>query len=154
MLVVRGVAGHVMAWLWVPIAGLFAFSALAKLLRGGFVEYLAGTYMYPRALVPVLATLVIAAELFTAALLCWPRWRTVGWLAAGGAGAAFAAYHAILLALGDTGVCCCAGVPITHKANLNHIIMGAICLVVLSAACTSLLPVRARLRRAAWESTS
>lgn len=131
--------GRRMSYLWVPVAGLFGYSALAKLLGSGFRDYLAGTYMYPRPLVPIVATLVIATELFTAALLCWRRWRTLGWLAAGALGAGFAAYHGVLLALGDTGVCYCAGVPITHDGFLNHIIVGGICLIVFCLACVGVL---------------
>jgi hypothetical protein len=106
--------------LWVIPAGVLGFSAVAKLAARGFSEYLGGTQMFPRSVVPLVAWLVIGLELFTALMLGWPAGRRVGWYLSGALGSAFVVYHAFLVAAGDVYPCGCCGFLVSWDGTRGH----------------------------------
>jgi hypothetical protein len=119
---------------WVLVAFILVVAALSKLIRGGFVLYLASTAMFPAPTLPYVAAAVIALELLTAVLLVWPRYRYQGWLLVAGLSVTFLVFHVFAAGLGDVIACRCMGVQVARKTFWNHVVMGVICLFMLAAA--------------------
>jgi hypothetical protein len=120
--------------MWVLVACILFIAGLSKLIRGGFVLYLASTAMFPAPTLPYVAAAVITLELLGATLLVWPRYRYQGWLLVAGLSATFLVFHVFAAGLGDVIASRCLGVQVARERFWNHVLMGAICLFMLAAA--------------------
>jgi len=120
--------------MWVLVAGLFAFSAVSKIARGGFAEWLGRTGMVPPQAARPLAALAPVLELAVVFLLAHPRLRIWGWRLVAGLGSVFAVVHVALALLGDIEACGCLGLRLSRNALWDHLLMTGLCLGLVAAA--------------------
>ncbi len=118
----------------VCVAVVFAYAGIQKLVQDEFASELSRSGLLPAVLTPVAASAMPLAEIAIALALIGPISRRVGWVAAGALAAGFAVVHLSRAVSGDPVPCNCFGVRLTHDAQVEHLILLGLCVLIVAAA--------------------
>lgn len=121
--------------MWVVLSAILAVSASAKVILGGFQEYLASTAMFSPKTIALVSSVTVLVEMVVAGLLIWPRCRRAGYIAAAGLFATFTVFHIAAAVLGDIKPCRCLVVELVHDRLWAHVLMTTLCIAATAGSC-------------------